>query len=62
MKSERPGAGYEAIQRDRMRKTRREAGERDRRERRRIERDKRQQCVCWDYETPDAPCTCGAMD
>ena len=17
-------------------------------------------CVCWDYETPDAPCTCGA--
>ena len=18
------------------------------------------ECVCWDYETPDAPCTCGA--
>jgi hypothetical protein len=20
----------------------------------------RTECVCWDYETPNAPCTCGA--
>jgi hypothetical protein len=39
-----------------------EARERAERQRRRIERDKRQRCVCWDYETPDADCTCGAMD
>lgn len=19
-------------------------------------------CVCWDYETPDAPCVCGARE